>query len=327
MLSRSVVVIALLCCSRILVFAEANWWNPSWKFRIPLRVEPASTVQYNRAVVVTINFSVALKTAKSRGIFISNTLRLVEIGADGKVVDEAVPLQFEFAPDFHATRNALGTLQFFLKGNTNRPRLFHLYFETNEAPHLTQLLAPYRLSEVLPATATDGPQRALAPMIVNVGSVETMPPALATRARTVTADGSTRATTTELNATEPVWKNKPEHPFFPGYCTWYAARKWKEFTGAPVTWSGDAGRWFDNAAEEGRKVSEDPKAAVVGAVMVWTRRGAAGHVAFVERVSDEGVFISEMNVYRRWVVSEAFLPFTNLDKGTKYRFRGYVLPE
>jgi surface antigen len=202
-----------------------------------------------------------------------------------------------------------------------------LYFETNEAEHLTQIIAPYRRLEVLQATGTEVPARSLEPLFVNVGGVETRPAPLATRLRTVTMGTAARSATAEFNATEPLWKNKPEHQFFPGYCTWYAARKWKEFTGTPVTWSGDAGRWFDNALEEGRRVSDDPKAAVRGAVMVWTRHGAAGHVAIVEKVADEGVYISEMNVYRRWVVSEAFLPFTNLDKGTKYKFRGYILPE
>ncbi len=321
---RNVLVCVLLCFSGVPVWAQANWWNPNWTLRLPLTVEPAATAQHNRPVAVTINFTLALKAAKSRGLFISNTLRVVEVNAGGNVVDEAVPLQFDFAPDFHATRNALGTVQFFLKGRTTRTRHFHLYFETNEAPQVTQLLAPYRLAEVLRAFETEAPQHTLEPLLVNVGAVETKP---ATRARTVTLAPTAQVAATELNATEPAWKNKPEHPFFPGYCTWYAARKWKEFTGAPVTWSGDAGRWFDNAAEEGRSVSEDPQAAVVGAVMVWTRRGAAGHVAFVEDVNAEGVFISEMNVYRRWVVSETFLPFTNLDKGTKYKFRGYILPE
>ena len=327
-LSQNIILCLLLCFSSMSVFAQANWWNPKWSFRIPLIVEPINNnAQHNRPVSVTINFTIALKAAKSRGIFVSNTLRAVEVNERGSVVDEAVPLQFDFAPDFHATRYALGTVQFFLKGRTASTRHFHLYFETNEAENLTQLIAPYRLSEVLQETGTELPPRSLESLFVNIGVVETRPVSLATRARTVTMESASRSTTAEFNATEPLWKNKPEHQFFAGYCTWYAARKWKEFTGTPVTWSGDAGRWFDNALEEGRQVSEDPKAAVTGAIMVWTRRGAAGHVAFVERVTDEGVYITEMNVYRRWVVSDAFLPFTNLDKGTKYKFRGYILPE
>lgn len=127
---------------------------------------------------------------------------------------------------------------------------------------------------------------------------------------------------------EPVYKNKPEHQFFGGYCTWYAARKFKEFTGAPVTWSGDGGAWFDHAAAEGRRVTTDPKEVVKGSVMVWTRGGyGKGHVAFVEDVDENGIYLSEMNVRGRWVVSNSVIPYSNLNKGTKYKFKGFILPE
>ena len=125
----------------------------------------------------------------------------------------------------------------------------------------------------------------------------------------------------------PSYLNKPEHQFFAGYCTWYAARKFKEFTGMPVTWSGDGGIWFDNAAAEGRRVTVNPREAVPGSVMVWTRGPyGKGHVAFVEDVDDNGIFITEMNVRGRWIVSDAYIPFDNPDKGTKYKFKGVILP-
>lgn len=50
-------------------------------------------------------------------------------------------------------------------------------------------------------------------------------------------------------------------------------------------------------------------------------------MAFVKAVNKVGVWVTEMNTRGRWMVSEAFLPFTNLDKGTKYKFKGYILPE
>lgn len=319
----------LLLLSAQSVLAQSNWWNPNWGFRLPITVEPANQEQPERSVAATINFSVALKAARSRGIFVSNTLRLIEVNASGNVVAESLPLQFDFAPDYHATRNARGTLLFLLKGTTTTTRRFHLYFETHEAPNLTHLLAVYRLAEMLPSSVAELSRQTMDQVIVNVGEVEPKATKTNARSRTVTFENMARsaAPTAELNATEPLWKSKPEHQFFPGYCTWYAARKWKEFTGAPVTWSGDGGRWFDHAADEGRTVSDDPKAAVKGAIIVWTRRGSAGHVAIVEAVNEEGVFITEMNARGRWMVSDAFLPFTNLDKGTKYRFKGYILPE
>jgi surface antigen len=318
-----------LFLSTPLTAAPANWWNPNWSYRIPLSIEAGNSESAERPLAATINFTVALKAARSRGIFVSNTVRMVEINQAGTVIDESIPLQFDFAPDYHATRNAQGTLLFLPKSGAATARRFHLYFETHEARNLTTLLAPYRLSETLRMSSPELSETSSEQVVVNVGEIEIRPAKVAMRSRTVTIENEARTALpgAEFNVTEPLWKSKPEHQFFAGYCTWYAARKWKEFTGAPVTWSGDGGRWFDNAADEGRNVSDDPKAAVKGAIMVWTRRGSAGHVAFVEAVSEEGVFITEMNARGRWMVSDAFLPFTNLDKGTKYRFKGYILPE
>lgn len=322
-------VISLLWLTAPTILAQANWWNPNWSYRIPLTVEPDYTEQPNRTVAATINFSIALKSVRARGIFVSNTLRIIEVNAGGIRVDESVPLQFDFAPDYHASKKAQGALQFLLKGPTNTRRFFYLYFDTHESPILTNLLAPYRLKEMLAVTQPDSTLQLAEQVVVNVGEAEARSAKPSPRPRKVTVENMSRNDTleAELNGAEPIWKSKPEHQFFAGYCTWYAARKWKEFTGTPVTWSGDGGRWFDNAADEGRNVSEDPKAAVKGAIIVWTRRGSAGHVAFIEAVNEEGVFITEMNARGRWMISDAFLPFTNLDKGAKYRFKGYILPE
>ncbi len=330
-----------MCClllgSASSVLAQSNWWNLNWNYRLPITVEPNTTEQPDRTVAATINFTIALKAARARGIFVSNTLHLVEVGANGSILDAAVPLQFDFAPDYHATRRAQGTLLFLPKGTATTARRFYLYFETHEARNLTRLLAPYRLAEALPASEQELSPRTIEPPLVNIGEIETKPAKLSTRSRTVKSEDLPRSHNPSAAPSDiktpwqgdikTPWQDKPEHQFFAGYCTWYAARKWKEFTSAPVTWSGDGGRWFDNAADEGRTVSDDPKAAVKGAIIVWTRRGSAGHVAFVEAVNEEGVFITEMNARGRWMVSDAFLPFTNLDKGAKYRFKGYILPE
>ena len=62
--------------------------------------------------------------------------------------------------------------------------------------------------------------------------------------------------------------------------------------------------------------------------MVWTRGGyGKGHVAFVEDVDENGIYLSEMNVRGRWIVSNSVIPFSNLNKGTKYKFKGFILPE
>jgi LysM repeat protein len=71
-----------------------------------------------------------------------------------------------------------------------------------------------------------------------------------------------------------------------GWCTWYVATK------RNVTWRGDAGYWYANAAAQGYSVGATPK---VGSIMV-TWESWAGHVAYVEAVNPDGSWmVSEMN--------------------------------
>jgi LysM repeat protein len=71
-----------------------------------------------------------------------------------------------------------------------------------------------------------------------------------------------------------------------GWCTYYVATK------RNVTWNGNAGYWYQNAAAQGYAVGPTPK---VGAIMV-TWESWAGHVAYVESVNADGSWtVSEMN--------------------------------
>lgn len=71
-----------------------------------------------------------------------------------------------------------------------------------------------------------------------------------------------------------------------GWCTYYVAT-WRN-----VTWTGDAGWWYDNAKAQGYAVGQTPK---VGAIMV-TWESYLGHVSYVEAVNADGSWtVSEMN--------------------------------
>ena len=83
--------------------------------------------------------------------------------------------------------------------------------------------------------------------------------------------------------------------FPPGWCTWYVATK------RNVTWRGDAGFWYQNAAAAGYPVGKTPK---VGAIMV-TWESYLGHVAYVESVNADGSWtVSEMNYVGFDVISQ-----------------------
>ena len=80
-----------------------------------------------------------------------------------------------------------------------------------------------------------------------------------------------------------------------GWCTYYVAT-WRN-----VTWTGDAGYWYQNAAAQHYAVGPTPKA---GAIMV-TWESWAGHVAYVESVNADG----------SWVVTEMkWLGFNVIDR-------------
>lgn len=83
----------------------------------------------------------------------------------------------------------------------------------------------------------------------------------------------------------PITEQSPgKFPY--GQCTYYVA------TRRNVTWSGNAGQWYQNAQAAGRSVGQTP---AVGAIMV-TWESPLGHVAYVESVGADGSFvISEMN--------------------------------
>lgn len=77
-----------------------------------------------------------------------------------------------------------------------------------------------------------------------------------------------------------------------GWCTWYVANK-RLANGSPMpTNLGNAATWAVRAAAYGLATGRTPK---VGAAVVTSTRGA-GHVAFVERINEDGsIWISEMN--------------------------------
>ena len=302
--------------------AQTNWWDAKWFYRLPISVQPVSGEVREAQARVQINFTTALKATNIRAAIDANSMRVVEINEAGQVIDDNVTFQFAPARDFHSSKKAQGILSLKLKGKTVEPRNFQLYFDTSNSDK-TDIVQPVRvISSIRNSRPSEEPA-----LYVQLSGIESRVVTSATRARKVDSDVTVLSPVESNSPSAPAYLNKPEHKFFAGYCTYYAAKKWKEFTGLPVTWHGDGGRWFDHAAEEGRSVSSDPQAAVRGAVIVWTRAGQAGHVAFVEEVTDDGIRISEMNAHGLWVVSDAFLPFSNLDKGTKYKFKGYILPE
>lgn len=82
-----------------------------------------------------------------------------------------------------------------------------------------------------------------------------------------------------------------------GWCTWHAANRRIEIGKPLPTNLGNAITWYSQAQRAGLPVGNQPQA---GAVIWHANIGGLGHVAFVERVNDDGsILVSDMN-YPYW---------------------------
>lgn len=83
--------------------------------------------------------------------------------------------------------------------------------------------------------------------------------------------------------------------YFPyGYCTYYVSQR--RF----IPWSGNAISWLSGARSFGYATGSTPQ---VGAIVVTTEGGKAGHVGMVDAVDGDQITISEMNYRGFGVIS------------------------
>ena len=102
-----------------------------WKYRLPIEVGTGKYERYDKPVDIQINFTEQLKHLGVAKAFSSSSIRVAEVHPSGKLLDSAVPYQFDEAQDYDALTNASGTLVFMLKGiaPANAKKMFHVYFD------------------------------------------------------------------------------------------------------------------------------------------------------------------------------------------------------
>ncbi len=105
--------------------------------------------------------------------------------------------------------------------------------------------------------------------------------------------------------------NGTGHIFPWGYCTWYVA------TRVHVPWGGNAKNWLANAKAYGAVISNSPSA---GSIVVTTDNARYGHVAYVERVDDGRILVSEMNYEKFGKTNQRWISISSKT------IRGYILP-
>lgn len=92
--------------------------------------------------------------------------------------------------------------------------------------------------------------------------------------------------TPQITGRTPKGKAGAGHRFPYGYCTWFVAQK------RYVPWGGNAGTWLYHAKAMGYATGKSPR---VGSIVVTTENRYYGHVAYVEKVGNGSITISEMN--------------------------------
>lgn len=112
------------------------------------------------------------------------------------------------------------------------------------------------------------------------------------------------------NVQPPKYINNGTGHIFPwGYCTWYVATK------VHIPWGGNAKNWLANARAYGAVISNQPAA---GAIVVTTDNPRYGHVAYVEKVENGKILVSEMNYEAFGKINTRWIPI-----GSKI-IRGYI---
>ena len=94
--------------------------DASRHFRTTLAVDAGSLNLTDKVVETSVNFTQLLASQGQGGALADNSIRVVEVAADGTVLNDAVPFQFDKAGDFDAAGNAAGTLSFVLTGQHRR---------------------------------------------------------------------------------------------------------------------------------------------------------------------------------------------------------------
>jgi len=108
-----------------------NWWDDRWGYRVGVAVDAAGTARVDALVDVPIDFTQAFADLGVQRALDDASVRVVEVDAQGVVVDPDVAFQFVRGEGFDATAAADGTLWLEMAGSTpaDATRHFDVYFD------------------------------------------------------------------------------------------------------------------------------------------------------------------------------------------------------
>ncbi len=113
------------------VRAEAGWWNPSWRFRVPVQFSTGDVERIRRPAETHIDFTSLMGQMGVQGKLDPAKVRVVEVNQAGDPIVDTVAFQFDRDADYNDSTNAAGTLVVLLDGTTpaSTTRTYHVYFD------------------------------------------------------------------------------------------------------------------------------------------------------------------------------------------------------
>lgn len=135
-----IVAVALLCIAQAAA-TQAVWWNSSYPYRVAVNVSTNSYDRTDWIVEKTLNFSALIYNATgSLKDFDNNSVRVIGYTSGGSIINSNNNLglvsQFDAAPNYNSTSNAIGDVVWVLNGTTpaSTTRFFYLYFSDTSSP-------------------------------------------------------------------------------------------------------------------------------------------------------------------------------------------------
>jgi hypothetical protein len=111
-----------------------SWWNEMWEYRLPFTINANGIARLNHPAEIPVNFSAFFATLGESGALDTNSICVIEVNAQGDVLDVEVPYQFDPAQGFDPATNAAGTVVLILEGTTTGDRFYHLFFDVIGTP-------------------------------------------------------------------------------------------------------------------------------------------------------------------------------------------------
>ncbi len=131
--NESIPIITSVAVDIIKGNATSPWWNTSWRYRIPIKINSTNITRINSLIEAQVNFTDILinELILLERVFDQNSIRVIE-WADNNSYE--TPSQFDNISDYDNSNNAFGDVIWIMNSTTttNTIRYYYIYFDTTD---------------------------------------------------------------------------------------------------------------------------------------------------------------------------------------------------